>query len=167
MSPSSTHPLTHGNSSGFTQCLWTQHPQEPGSISRALPTMTGEYTDLHVVGINVVRPRDVTVASLQDHSTVVNWEWAERKQEGPGSETFLALPGHPCLEALRAGRGGAHTWVEGSQPAWAGGFRGRTNVVGWGMRGSSGGLEGGGMPLWVGSLTEAGEGDRLRWGEVS
>lgn len=111
MSPSSTHPLTHGNSSGFTRCLWTQYPQEPGSISRPHPTMTGEHTNLHIVGVNVVRPRDVTVASLQDHSTVVNWEWAERMQEGPGSETLLELPSHPCPEALWAGRCGGPTWV--------------------------------------------------------
>lgn len=160
MSPSSTHPLTHGNSSGFTRCLWTQYPQEPGSISRPHPTMTGEHTDLHIVGVNVVRPRDVTVASLQDHSTVVNWEWAERMQEGPGSETLLELPSHPCPEALWAGRCGGPTWVVG----WR--FQ-RKKVVGWGMRGFSGSLEEGGMPLWVGVPHRAGEGDRLRWGEVS
>ena len=84
-------------------------------------------------------------------------------KKGLGQKPFLSsqaiLAQKPCGQA---GVGDPHGFS--THVGWR--FQ-RKKVVGWGMRGFSGSLEEGGMPLWVGVPHRAGEGDRLRWGEVS
>lgn len=89
---------------------------------------------------------------------MVNWEYRKEARRAWGQKP-LRSQAILAQGLSRAGRVGAHTWVEWIPTPRAGGFRGRNQNVG-GMRGSSGGLEGGGMPLWVGS-TEAGEGETV------
>lgn len=61
--------------------------------------VTSRHTNLDIVGVNVVRPRDVTVPSLQDHSAVVDWEWGRESKKGL-DQTLPELPGHACPEAM-------------------------------------------------------------------
>lgn len=68
-------PLAHPSlASASPTHLWTRYHPETGNPQRPAspPMWPATDTNLDVVGVDVVGPRDIAVTSLQDHSAVVN-----------------------------------------------------------------------------------------------